>query len=88
MKRFLLMIIATALLSGCAELRVIGSAAMTELNAEAINVEVAAYQPKVTPQAPAAPKKIVAKADLNPFLRQPVKLAAATPQRGQWEGRQ
>lgn len=93
MNRLLLIIIAAMLLSGCAELRVIGSAAMNELSAEAIRVDNANDQPRrvelaQVAQEPQPKKTLVARANLNPFLKQPPKYEKiASRQRGLWEGR-
>lgn len=88
MKKLLLILSGLMLLSGCAELRVIGNAAVTELNADAISVEMAAYEPKAAePAGEPQPEKVyLAKADLNPFLKRPARLSS--PQHGLWEGRE
>jgi hypothetical protein len=82
------------LLTGCAELQVIGSTAMKEMNSDVLSVEIAAYQPKqvVVPEAkpPVSKKKTyLAEADLNPFMKQPPKFdkIASVQQKGLWESR-
>ena len=94
MTRILGLIVATMLLTGCAELQVIGSTAMKEMNSDVLSVEIAAYQPKqvVVPEAkpPVAKKKTyVAEANLNPFLKQPPRYdkIASIQNKGLWEAR-
>ena len=87
MNKLLLIIVASICLSGCAELQVIGTAAFKEFKSEAINVEMASYQPRSVEPAMEPQKEIyMAKADLNPF-KMPTTGQLAARQNGLWEGR-
>lgn len=55
MKKILLVMAAMMMTSGCAELKVIGKAAVREMTSEAINVEQASYD---LPQRLAEEKKV------------------------------
>jgi len=46
MKRLIIIALCITTLTGCSELQIIGKAAFTELNANAINVEMASYRQK------------------------------------------
>jgi len=62
MKRLLMTGLAMLLLSGCADLQLIKSAALSELQSEAISVEMAAYrQATIEPEKEEAPKPVLAK---------------------------
>ena len=89
MKKLLTILAAMMFLPGCSELRVIGDAAMKELQSEAISVEMAAYRVKRPLPSPApkpAEKVYVAKAEFNPFAAGQPRMAAKSAVKGLWEG--
>lgn len=91
MKRLMIIGVAMMLLSGCAELQMIKSAAMSELQSEAISVEIAAYrqteaapEPEATPE----PRVVVAKPQAEGLIRLAMgpKIASSSRhQKGLWE---
>ena len=90
MKQILLTGLAMLLLTGCADLQLIKTAALGELQSEAINVEMAAYrQTAIPPEPEVAPEPVVAKRQAEGLMRlamgPKVNTAASRPQKGLWE---
>ena len=90
MKRILLTGLAMLLLTGCADLQLIKTAAFGELQSEAINVEMAAYrQTPITPEPEAAPEPVVARRQAEGLMRLAMgpkgNTASSRPQKGLWE---
>ncbi len=67
MLRYLLIISAMSLLNGCAEMKIIGNAAMRDLRSDAINVEQTSYRYHQKLVALNSPKSgvLMAKAELS-----------------------
>jgi hypothetical protein len=69
MKRMIFLLVTIGCLTGCSELRIIGTAAMKELRTDGVNAEMAALQvpdPIVEPAKVGAPVVVVAKAVVPP----------------------
>ena len=70
MKRLLMIGLAMLLLTGCADLQLIKNAALSELQSEAISVEMAAYrQTAVAPEPEVVPQPAVAKRQAEGLMR-------------------
>lgn len=90
MTRLIIIALCITTLTGCSELQVIGKAAFTELNASAINVEMAAYQRHDEPiVSMKETRTLLAKADTNQDARPAKSMNSARKyaKKGLWEGR-
>ena len=89
MKRLLMTGLAILMLSGCADLQMIRNAAMSELQSEAISVEIAAYrQTTLAPEAETTPETVVAKPQAEGLFKLAMgpKIVTASRQlKGRWE---
>jgi len=86
MLRIIAMAILLATLPGCGELRVIGKAAVRELQAEAINVEWLDHQKRdETASGNTAQRTVVTKVETKSFAALG-RSNRATYQKGLWEG--
>ena len=90
MKRLIIIALCITTLTGCSELQIIGKAAFTELNANAINVEMAAYQRHDEPIVSMKEKRtVLAMADTNQNARPAKNMNSPRKyvKKGLWEGR-
>ena len=88
MKRLLMIGLAMLLLTGCADLQLIKNAALSELQSEAISVEMAAYrQTAVTPEPEAVPQPAVVKRQAEGLMKLAMgpKFNSTRQQKGLWE---
>ena len=90
MKPLIIIALCITTLTGCSELQVIGKAAYTELNASAINVEMASYRQKDEPLVGTNEKRtVLAMAETNQNARPAKSMNSARKyvKKGLWEGR-
>ncbi len=90
MTRLIIISLCITTLTGCSELQVIGKAAYTELNASAINVEMASYRQKDEPSIGTNEKRtVLAQADTNKDARVAKSMNSSRKyaKKGLWERR-